>query len=90
MVSESTTEWRTRYENHIRSAQWRNMRADMIRLRGNKCDHCGSSHKLALHHKTYERLGHELTSDLELLCPGCHEKADRKRARRTCRQAAWR
>ena len=73
--------WRTKYERHIRSAKWSNMRDDMMRLRGRKCETCGQSGYLYLHHKTYERLGKELIADLELLCTHCHEAADKKRAR---------
>jgi DNA-directed RNA polymerase subunit RPC12/RpoP len=75
-----TIEWRAKYEAHIRSAQWRNMRQGIIKLRGDKCEHCGYRVTLQLHHKTYERLGKELISDLELLCVPCHEKADTARA----------
>jgi hypothetical protein len=34
---------------------------------------------LEIHHKTYERFGRELASDLEILCPRCHEAANRER-----------
>jgi hypothetical protein len=56
------------------------MRKDMFRLRGERCERCGYAHELQLHHKTYERLGRELISDLEVLCHQCHEKADEERA----------
>jgi hypothetical protein len=75
--------WRRRYFEHVNSARWRNMRKDIVRLRGNKCERCGTnSSSLQLHHKNYERLGKELTSDLELLCLPCHATADRERAER--------
>jgi choline dehydrogenase-like flavoprotein len=57
------------------------MRKDILRLR-NRCEGCGTTHSLELHHKTYERLSRELLSDLELLCKSCHETADRERAQR--------
>ena len=75
-----TDGWRQKYEARIKSAQWRNMRRDLIRWRGTKCERCGRIATLELHHKTYERLGRELTSDLELLCHSCHEAADEERA----------
>jgi hypothetical protein len=59
---------------------WKNMRKDILRLR-NRCEECGSKHFLELHHKTDERLGRELTTDLEVLCRTCHERADRERER---------
>jgi hypothetical protein len=80
MPDHSDNEWRLRYESYIRSAKWRNMRTDMLRLRGNRCERCGDQYSLQLHHKTYERLGRELIADLEVLCTKCHEIADRERA----------
>jgi len=76
----ATDDWRARYEKRIRSAQWRNMKADLIRLRGDKCERCSLRKPLELHHRTYERLGRELMSDLLLLCSNCHKIADEERA----------
>jgi len=75
------TNWRARYEKRIGSAQWRNMRRDFGKLRGERCERCGRATKpLFLHHKAYERLGNEGLDDLELLCRPCHDVADRERA----------
>jgi 5-methylcytosine-specific restriction endonuclease McrA len=76
----SSAAWQFRYDGYVRGNKWRNMRRDMFRLRGERCERCGYQHELQLHHKTYERLGRELISDLEVLCKGCHEKADEERA----------
>lgn len=51
----------------------------MFKLRGQKCERCDACTGLELHHKTYERFGRELPSDLEILCKRHHEEADRKR-----------
>jgi 5-methylcytosine-specific restriction endonuclease McrA len=69
------------YLQHIRSARWRNMRKDMARLRNHRCERCGNGPPLHLHHKTYDRLGRELISDLEVLCCQCHRAADGERAK---------
>jgi hypothetical protein len=69
------------YLQHIRSSRWRNMRRDMIRLRGERCEQCGNGPPVHLHHKTYEHLGREWIADLELLCCSCHARADAGRAR---------
>jgi 5-methylcytosine-specific restriction endonuclease McrA len=79
-VTEGDYEWRARYEEHLRSAQWKNMKRDMIRLRGAACERCGFGGTLELHHKTYQRLGSEWIEDLELLCHDCHLIADQERA----------
>lgn len=35
---------------------------------------CGSKKDIHVHHLTYERMGHELDSDLMVLCEVCHDK----------------
>jgi hypothetical protein len=82
-------EWRRRYRAHLASARWKNIRQDLFRLRGNRCERCGHGHwRLEVHHKTYERLGRERASDLEVVCPTCHEAADRDRERTAARKRA--
>jgi 5-methylcytosine-specific restriction endonuclease McrA len=76
----SSAAWQFRYDGYVRGSKWRNMRDDMIRLRGEQCERCGYRYELQLHHRSYERLGRELISDLEVLCQPCHEKADEERA----------
>jgi hypothetical protein len=76
---ETPGEWRIQYEKHIRSTRWKNTRVTIIKMRGEKCERCPRTTGLELHHKTYERLGHESPSDLELLCQICHKDADRQR-----------
>lgn len=76
----SDIEWRKRYEKHLKSAQWKNTRRDLFRLRGEKCEVCGRrAANLEIHHLTYERLGKELPSDLKIVCKKCHEDEDQKR-----------
>jgi len=37
------------------------------------CQLCNSKDNLNVHHRTYERRGHELASDLIVLCKQCHK-----------------
>jgi len=48
----------------------------IVRMRAKeKCEQCGSTHRLQIHHRTYERWpGLEKPADLELLCFQCHRK----------------
>lgn len=39
---------------------------------GLHCEFCKCQAKLNLHHKTYERLGNERSTDLIILCDNCH------------------
>lgn len=88
-------ERRREYDRYMSSAQWRNLREDVIRMRGSHCERCGLRTVpkfLEVHHRTYERFGAERPSDLEVLCSPCHRKADEERraakAREIKRKAA--
>jgi 5-methylcytosine-specific restriction endonuclease McrA len=76
----SDAEWRKKYENHLKSARWKNIRRDLFRMRGAKCEVCSMpSPSLEVHHLTYDRLGKELATDLKIVCQQCHKDEDRKR-----------
>ncbi len=74
------------YKAVIASKRWRDLRVRLMRQRGERCERCGKTWApgykatLQLHHKTYERLGGEYDSDLQLVCEACHETADIERA----------
>jgi 5-methylcytosine-specific restriction endonuclease McrA len=72
--------WQQHYRRHLRSPKWRYLKAQIARSRGRRCERCGATYGLQLHHKTYLRLGRELSSDVELLCLPCHHAADLERA----------
>jgi 5-methylcytosine-specific restriction endonuclease McrA len=71
--------WTATYRRHLRSPRWRYLKACIARSRGRRCERCGATYGLQLHHKTYIRLGHERPSDVELLCDSCHRRADLER-----------
>jgi 5-methylcytosine-specific restriction endonuclease McrA len=65
------------YSTYISSAKWRRSEARLgeLRLSGFRCRTCNASadtDPLEVHHRTYERLGHELVGDLTALCRKCH------------------
>jgi hypothetical protein len=64
------------YYAYIHSPAWR-ARADAAKRRaGYRCQVCNrpsSQVQLDAHHRTYERLGRELDSDITVLCRDCHE-----------------
>ncbi len=37
-----------------------------------KCSRCLTTDRLEVHHRTYARAGHELPTDVEVLCYDCH------------------
>lgn len=63
---------RVSYYEYMSSKRWRVKRRQALDHYGCTCGRCGSDELLQVHHKTYKRLGHELMSDLEILCRDCH------------------
>lgn len=66
------------YLEYIGSYKWRTSAARLGELEasGHRCRTCyaspGDDVRLEVHHRTYERLGHELIGDLTTLCCYCH------------------
>lgn len=66
------------YADYLRSDMWRWKRNKLFAMRGRKCEKCGETKLLHIHHLTYERLGHERFTDLMILCSNCHKKVHKK------------
>ena len=73
------------YVVYLRSPLWRLRRRIWIVRAGGRCQRCGSRRRLTIHHRTYQRLGHERRADVTVLCWHCH----RRHHRRT-RRSLWR
>lgn len=68
---------RMRYGDYLRTPHWEDVRFQAIRHANWLCEQCGRSGTgvtLHVHHKTYERLGHEKPEDLMVLCDSCHRE----------------
>jgi hypothetical protein len=67
---------RVDYYEYIQSPEWKRKADEAKRAVGYRCQIC-NRHKsevtLDAHHRTYERLGHELPQDITVLCRDCHE-----------------
>lgn len=61
------------YREYLNSDHWKKTRAAALQRAGNKCQGCGGTYDLQVHHKTYARRGHERPEDLEVLCRNCHK-----------------
>jgi hypothetical protein len=55
------------------SARWRLLREQCFARDGHRCMLCNADGPLECHHRTYERAGEELLSDLTTLCTPCHD-----------------
>lgn len=68
------------YHEYIQSEAWK-ARADAAKRRaGYRCQICNrhaSQVTLNAHHRTYERLGHENSDDITVLCRDCHALYER-------------
>lgn len=60
------------YEKYLESPWWKVRRNRALSAANWKCSRCPARRNLEVHHLTYERLGSELDSDLEVLCQDCH------------------
>jgi hypothetical protein len=58
---------------YLRSPLWRLRRRIWIIRALGRCEHCGRRRQLTIHHRTYQRLGHESRSDIAVLCWRCHQ-----------------
>jgi hypothetical protein len=69
------------YTDYMQSNKWRTRCKQLRQKRGNICEMCGRNDRpLEVHHKNYDRLGHELDDDLMIVCRDeCHPRADRER-----------
>lgn len=65
------------YVLYLRSPLWRvRRRIWIVRARG-RCELCGRRRRLTIHHRSYERFGHERRSDIAVLCWPCHRLVQR-------------
>jgi len=73
--------WKRFWYRHIylRSKHWRRLRVQVMLRAGYRCERKGCiayGDDLDVHHKTYERIGHELLTDLVYLCRPDHKRVE--------------
>lgn len=61
------------YPLYLQTPYWRHRRLQVLERAGNRCQICNSPDLLNVHHRTYERRGHEHDGDLIVLCRKCHQ-----------------
>lgn len=61
------------YQEYLQSPYWQQRRHFAMKQARYSCQICNSKDKkLNVHHRSYERLGQELQTDLIVLCEDCH------------------
>lgn len=64
------------YSDYLNSNVWREKRVKRLAMDRFRCASCGSKQRVEVHHLTYERIFHELMSDLLPLCYLHHQAAE--------------
>jgi hypothetical protein len=62
------------YRAYLKSPAWQETRKKALAYHGRKCARCGTRFRLQVNHLTYERLGHERMTDLNILCKKHHPR----------------
>ena len=60
------------YLEYLKTDHWKQMRNMALAQAGNRCQLCNNEKGLQVHHRTYERVGHEDLKDMTVLCRRCH------------------
>ena len=61
------------YGDYLQTDHWKIKREEALFAAIYRCQVCNRGQRLHVHHRTYERRGCELLSDLTVLCEDCHE-----------------
>lgn len=82
------------YRAYLLSPEWKARREEALERAGHRCQICYSAGDLEVHHRTYQRFGHEAPGDLTVLCTACHalyhgRVARRRNSRRSWRREKW-
>jgi hypothetical protein len=62
------------YQEYLKTAHWKLLSEKVKRRAKYRCQLCNAEGVLNVHHRTYERRGHEQLKDLICLCRQCHAK----------------
>ena len=61
------------YRAYLQTDEWAHRRNIAVCCALHRCQVCYRGSRLEVHHRTYERVGHEMPEDLIVLCADCHE-----------------
>lgn len=60
------------YQTYLASREWSLLREQVRERSGNQCERCWHAPQQAVHHMTYENVGHESLDELLAVCNPCH------------------
>lgn len=64
------------YSDYLLSDTWWIFRIGILKRDKQRCQHCGTTRDLQIHHHHYETLKNERPKDVITLCDTCHEKEE--------------
>jgi 5-methylcytosine-specific restriction endonuclease McrA len=62
-----------KYSEYLKTEKWQFTRGLILNFWNHRCAICNSKENVQVHHRTYDRLGEELTTDCIVLCDRCHQ-----------------
>ena len=73
------TAYETTYDDFLKSQYWQIIRQYLLYIKG-KCEACGQTTNLTIHHVSYKHFGFECKymEDLQVVCYKCHLRKDKK------------
>lgn len=63
-----------KYEEYLKTDEWRWKRQFILNFWGRRCALCNSSNGMHVHHRNYNSVGNESITDVIALCSSCHAK----------------
>lgn len=67
-------EWRRRYDAHLLSPEWAELRRRVFSRAAGLCEGCRRRPPVQVHHLTYEHMGNEFLWELAAVCLECHRR----------------
>ena len=71
------------YNKYLRSPEWKAKKLLVLERDNYKCQQCGYTNNLHVHHLTYENVTNEQLDDLVTLCKRCHRSEHKKKVKNT-------
>lgn len=64
-----------KYRAYLKSDEWKETRQAAVKRDGRRCQKCGNTGRLQVHHTSYDRRGKDSLPDLVTLCSSCHRQS---------------
>lgn len=62
------------YQDYLNSEMWQEKKKWILECFGKRCQKCGATKALNVHHINYDSVGNENMHDVTVLCYDCHQE----------------